>query len=66
MELPKLSGINDHFIYLVENKQTLSGPIYSLAPVELETLKIYRRIDLANGFIWPFLVTGRKSDLNPS
>ena len=29
-ELPKLTGINDHAIDLVENKQTLSGPVYKL------------------------------------
>ena len=35
MKLPKLIGINDHAIDLVENKQTLFGPIYSSEPVEL-------------------------------
>ncbi len=29
------------------------GPIYSLGPVELETLKSYIENNLANGFIWP-------------
>ena len=37
MELPKLTGINDQAINLIESKQTLYGPTYSLGPVELET-----------------------------
>ncbi len=28
------------------------GPIYSLGPVELETLKAYIKNNLASGFIW--------------
>ena len=39
-ELPKNIEINDHAIELVEKCQQLPyGPIYSLGPVELETLK---------------------------
>ena len=44
MELPKLAGINNQAIDLIESKQTLYGPIYSLGPVELETLKTYIKI----------------------
>ena len=47
-------GMNDHFIKLEEGKQPLFRPIYSLGPVELETLKMYIETNLANGFIWPF------------
>ena len=52
-ELPKHTGINDHTIELVEDQQPPYGPIYSLGPVELETLKAYIEINLANGFIRP-------------
>ena len=39
-ELPKHTGINDHAIELVDNcQQPPYRPIYSLGPVELETLK---------------------------
>ena len=43
--------MNDHAIKLKEDKQPLFSPIYSLKPVELETLKIYIKINLANDFI---------------
>ena len=52
-ELPKHTGINDHAIELVEGQQPPYGPIYSLGPVELETLKAYIETNLANGFIKP-------------
>ena len=52
-ELPENIGINEHAIELEEGKQPPFGPIYSLAPVELETLKTYIKINLANGFIRP-------------
>ena len=39
-------------IKLEKDKQPLFGPIYSLGLVELETLKICIKINLANGFIW--------------
>ena len=45
--------MNEHAIKLEEGKQPLFGPIYSLGPVKLETLKTYIDINLANGFIWP-------------
>ena len=50
-ELPENTGINKHAIKLEESKQPVFGPIYSLCPVELETLKIYIETNLANGFI---------------
>ena len=52
-ELPEHTGINDHAIELVEGQQPPYGPIYSLGPVELETLKAYIETNLANGFIRP-------------
>ena len=53
-ELPENIGINEHAIKLEEDKQPPFGPIYSLGPVELETLKTYIKTNLANGFIRPF------------
>ena len=53
MELPENTGINEHAIELVEGKQPPYGPIYSLGPVELETLKAYIETHLKTGFIWP-------------
>ena len=51
-ELPKHTGINDHAIELVDGcQQPPYGPIYSLKPVELETLKTYINTNPANGFI---------------
>ena len=52
-KLSKNTGINDHAIELVEGQQSPYGPIYSLGPVELETLKAYIETNLANGFIRP-------------
>ena len=52
-ELPEHNGINDHVIELVKGQQPPYGPIYSLGPVELETLKAYIETNLANGFISP-------------
>ena len=52
-ELPEHTGINDHAIELVDDRQPPYGPIYSLGPVELETLKTYIEINLKNGFIRP-------------
>ncbi len=53
-ELPEHTRINDHTIELVDDQQPPYGPIYSLGPVELETLKAYIENNLANGFIRPF------------
>ena len=52
-ELPEHTGINDHAIELVDDWQPPYGPIYSLGPVELETLKTYIETNLKNGFIRP-------------
>ena len=45
------TGVNKHAIKLEEGKQLSYGPIYSLKPVKLKTLKIYIKTNLANGFI---------------
>ena len=50
-ELPENTGINEYAIKLEESKQPSFGPIYSLGSIELETLKTYIKINLANGFI---------------
>ena len=52
-EVLENTGMNEHVIELEEGKQPPFGPIYSLGLVELETLKTYIKINLANGFIWP-------------
>ena len=52
-ELPEHTGINDHPINLLDDKQPPYGLIYSLGPVELETLKTYIEANLASGFIRP-------------
>ena len=49
--LPEHSEINIYAIDLKKDKQPPYGLVYSLSPVELETLKIYIKINLANGFI---------------
>ena len=53
VELPENTGMNEHAIKLEKGKQPPFGPIYSLKPVELETLKTYIKTNLANDFIWP-------------
>ena len=53
-ELPKHTKINDHTIELVDYRQLLYEPIYSLDPVELEMLKVYIENNLVNGFIKSF------------
>ena len=45
--------INNHAIELVDDWQPPYDPIYSLGPMELETLKAYIENNLANGFIRP-------------
>ena len=52
-ELPENTGMNEHAIKLKKGKQPLFESIYSLKPVELETLKTYIKTNLANGFIQP-------------
>lgn len=50
-KLSKHIGINNYSINLINDKQLFYGPIYSLRLVELETLKLYIEINLANCFI---------------
>ena len=45
--------INEHTIDLEPDNQLPYELIYSLGPVELETLKTYIKTNLANGFIQP-------------
>ena len=53
-ELRENTGINEHTIELKKGKQPLFSPIYCLGPVEMETLKIYIKTNLANGFLQPY------------
>ncbi len=53
VELPEYMGINDYTIELVDDWQSLYGFIYSLEPMELETLKAYIENNLGNSFIRP-------------
>ena len=50
-KLPEHTRINNHAIKFVDNRQPPYGPIYSLGPIELETLKSYIETNLKNGFI---------------
>ena len=50
-KLFKYISINNYFIDLIDDKQSPYGLIYSLELVKLETLKIYIKINLTNGFI---------------
>ena len=43
--------MNNYTIELEKDKQLSFGPIYSLEPIKLETLKIYIKTNLANSFI---------------
>ena len=51
MELPENTEMNEHAIKLEEGKQLPFELIYSLSSVDIETLKIYIEISLANSFI---------------
>ena len=53
-ELSENIRINEYAIKLEDGKQPPFGLIYNLRPVELETLKIYIKTNLANSFIRPF------------
>ena len=53
-ELLENTRINEYAIKLEESKQLLFSLIYSLKLVELEILKIYIKINLANSFIRSF------------
>ena len=59
--LPEQTEFNQHVIELKEGKQPLYEPIYSLGPVELETLKTYIKSDLKTGFILTFQVSCKRS-----
>ena len=50
-ELSENTGTNEYAIKLEKSKQPLFGPIYSLEPIKLKTLKTYIKINLANSFI---------------
>ncbi len=52
-ELPEHTGINDYAIELMDDREPPYSSIYSLGPVELETLKAYIENNLTNGFIKP-------------
>ena len=49
--LLEVTELNQHAIKLQEGQQLPYGLIYSLGPIELETLKTYIETNLANGFI---------------
>ena len=51
--LSEANELNQHAIELQKGQQPPYGPIYSLGPVELKTLKTYIETNLANGFIRP-------------
>ena len=50
-KLLKYMEINDHAIKLVDDQQPPYSLIYSLGLMELETLKVYIKNNLTNGFI---------------
>ena len=49
--LPERTELNEYAINLEDGKQPPYGPIYSLGPVELETLETYIKTHLKTGFI---------------
>ena len=49
--LPECTEFNEHAIDLEDGKQPLYKSIYSLGPMELETLKTYIETHLKTGFI---------------
>ena len=51
--LPKCIKLNKHAINLEDSKQPSYRPIYSLGPIESETLKTYIKTNLKTGFIQP-------------
>lgn len=53
MKLFENTDINKHALKMQDRKQLPYRPIYSLEPVELETLKTYIETHLKTGFIWP-------------
>ena len=61
--LPKRTKINEHAIKLEDSKQPPYRPIYSLGPIELETLKTYIEIKPGQQFHSTFEVSRWYSDL---
>lgn len=53
IELLVNTGINEHAIEPRKSKKPPYGPIYTLSPVELKTLKTYIKTYLKTGFIQP-------------
>ena len=51
MELSKITNMNKYAIKLIEKIQLFSGLIYTLSPVEQETLKVYIKTHLKTEFI---------------
>lgn len=51
LKLLKQTELNQHAIELKNGKRPLYVPIYSLGPVELETLNTYIETQLKTGFI---------------
>ena len=49
--LPKHTKLHKHAIILEDCKDPAYGPIYSLDPVKLETMKTYIELQLKTGFI---------------
>ena len=71
VELSENTGINEYTIKLEKSKQSSFRSIYSLRLVELKTLKIYIKSNLANSFIQSFkyfakapILFDRKPDRN--
>ena len=51
VKLPKLTGINNYIINLVNNKKLLYSLIYSLRLIKEEIQKTYMKNNLVHGFI---------------
>ncbi len=69
IKLSEHTKINDHAIELVDDWQPPYGHIYSLEPVEVQTLKAYIKNNLAISFTKPFkfpagvlILFGKKPD----
>lgn len=53
-KLSEYIGIKNHVIQLKNDNRPFYGSIYSIVSMELELLKDYIKINLANNFIRPF------------
>lgn len=53
MELPENTGMNEHVIKLIDEKQLFYRSIYAFSMVELETLQVYIKTHLRTKFIQP-------------